>query len=181
MAGPNCRPLESGSKPTAPGKKMKPGGRIPGAEGASAGGGTRAGACGGAQLGVPEGTELGVQRRGGDYTLTAPPLPRTRQQGARSPIHGARHREGPVAAPAPLSHPPPRRPSAPCPVRHRPLLPAPSIAPRLRRARASWGPSGSPCSQVADLGAQIPGDARHCEQPSAGRRLTLSPSLAALL
>lgn len=119
--------------------------------------------------GVRPGRGAGVGGSGGAVSRAAltqlraraPPSP---EPGLRESLPGStrEQRKGVRGSP---SAPRPRRPSPQCPVRHRPLLPAPNIAPSAELRR---GCSGNPAQRPGSL--LTSGTPRGCGEPSAGGR-----------
>lgn len=91
----------------------------------------------------------------------APPRP---EPGIRARLPGS-PREQRKGVPRQSQCPSPRRPGPQCPVRHRPLLPAPNIA---RSAEPGRGCSGNRAQRPGSL--LTSGTPRDCGEPSAGRR-----------
>lgn len=110
-------------------------------------------------------------------------------QSERSATSGVRHQgmpvgftegpteRGPRLSRCPPPAPRPRRPSAQCPVRHRPLLPAPIISPSTELRRGEAGNRAQRPSSLLrpNMRAQDFGNAARLRGAERGRETTLTP------
>lgn len=152
-------PRESRSKPTAPGKKMKPA-RGPG------GWEKRERAVGrGTGRGVPGALSWSLGRDGAEAGQCGRSSERahrhvwTWQQGTPAQFPEGKTERGPLQPRRPSAARCPRRTNPPCAMLHRPLLPAPSIAPSAALRGGCTGPRPETLQppEARSVGTGLPG------------------------